>query len=164
MEDQRCRCLDASVYAFMVSVAACAHGVNDLKHWLFYSNHPWILPIASVCSHAVGTRLYQASKRSADGTFLTRLTALCPDSLAAAIADLFHTGLTSGNQESPFPIGACCCLSVFPSALSRVGLRMAAALPTGLFRVKLIFWVASGTFVSASHRPVASNSAAPRQC
>ena len=91
------------------------------------------------------TRLYQASKRSADGTFLTHLTALCPDSLAAAIADLFNTGLTSGNQESPFPTGVCCCLRVFPSALSRVGLRMAAALPTGLFRVKLIFWVASGT-------------------
>ena len=73
---------------YLAQVAACQHGMNALKHWLFCSNHPVVLRLACSCPHDKGTHPALSGKRSADGTFLTRLTALYPESLASAIAFL----------------------------------------------------------------------------
>ena len=83
-------------------MAACAHGMNACKSWLFCCNHPDVMRLASVCSHPKGTHPSLSGKRSSDGTFLTRLTALYPQSLADAIADIFKSALSVGEEEVPF--------------------------------------------------------------
>ena len=87
---------------YLAQVAACQHGMNALKHWLFCSNRPVVLQLASACPHAKGTHPALSGKPSADGTFLTRLTALYPESLASAIASLFSPALTVRSQLIPF--------------------------------------------------------------
>ena len=87
---------------YLASVAACAHGMNAFKSWLFCCNHPDVMRLASVCSHPKGTHPSLSGKRSSDGTFLTRLTALYPQSLANAIADIFKSALSVGEEEVPF--------------------------------------------------------------
>ena len=87
---------------YLASVAACAHGMNAFKSWLFCCNHPDVMLLASVCSHPKGTHPSLSGKRSSDGTFLTRLTALYPQSLANAIADIFKSALSVGEEEVPF--------------------------------------------------------------
>ena len=73
-----------------------------LKTWLFCSNHPDVQRLASVCSHPKGTHPPLSGKRSSDGTFLTRLTALYPQSLADAIAKIFGAAVSAGKEEIPF--------------------------------------------------------------
>ena len=89
---------------YLASVAACAHGMNAFKSWLFCCNHPDVRLLASVCSHPSpkGTHPSLSGKRSSDGTFLTRLTALYPQSLADAIADIFKSALSVGEEDVPF--------------------------------------------------------------
>ena len=87
---------------YLASVAACAHGMNAFKSWLFCCNHPDVMLLASVCSHPKGTHPSLSGKRSSDGTFLARLTALYPQSLADAVADIFKSALSVGKHEVPF--------------------------------------------------------------
>ena len=87
---------------YLASVAACAHGMNAFKSWLFCCNHPDVMRLASVCSHPKGTHPSVSGKRSSDGAFLTRLTALYPQSLANAIAQIFRSALSVGDELVPF--------------------------------------------------------------
>ena len=75
---------------YLASVAACAHGMDAFKSWLFCSNHPDVMRLAS---HPP-----LSGKRSSDGTFLTRLTALYPQSLADAIAKIFGSAVSLGKE------------------------------------------------------------------
>ena len=83
---------------YLASVAACAHGMDAFKSWLFCSNHPDVVRLASLCSHPKGTRPPLSGKRSSDGAFLTCLTALYPQSLA----DIFGSAVSLGKEEIPF--------------------------------------------------------------
>ena len=76
--------------------------MDAFKNWLFCSNHPDVLQLASFCSHPRGTHPPLSAKRSSDGTFLTRLTALYPQSLADAIAKIFGAAVSVGKEEIPF--------------------------------------------------------------
>ena len=87
---------------YLANVAACAHGMDAFKNWLFRSNHPDVQRLASSCSHPKGSHPPLAGKRSSDGTCLTRLTALCPQSLADAIANIFGFCGFSGRRGSAF--------------------------------------------------------------
>ena len=73
---------------FGASVAACSHGMDADKHWLFWSNRPCVAALASSCPHLKGFHRLLRSKRLPDGSWSTRLTATYPQSLAEAIAAL----------------------------------------------------------------------------
>ena len=94
--------MDAAVYALSCQRGGlCPRNECFHKSWLFCCNHPDVMHLASVCSHPKGTHPSLSGKRSSDGTFLTRLTALYPQSLANAIAQTFRSALSVGRELVP---------------------------------------------------------------
>ena len=76
-------------------LSACCVDLNADKRRPFVCNKPDILDVASVCTHAKGTRLSTLGKRQDDGTFLSRLTAEYPLNLAALLAAVVRPFVTS---------------------------------------------------------------------
>ena len=66
-------------------VAACQHGLDYRKSWLFVSNLSALESLASTCVHPPGAHVITSGRRSAQGTFLTRDTACYPASLCLNI-------------------------------------------------------------------------------
>ncbi|CAE7451467.1 unnamed protein product [Symbiodinium sp. CCMP2592] len=91
----------SSTLSFGAQVAACHHGMDVSKRWLFLSNRPDILDLASECHH--GSRAHKAvwGVRAADGSFLSRMTAAYPKSLAAALAALLGRYTSSQGRLLP---------------------------------------------------------------
>ena len=87
---------------FGAQVAACCHSMDVSKRWLFLSNRPGILKLASSCQH--GSRAHQKiwGSRADDGTFLSRLTAEYPSSLATSLAGFLSTYTSAGAAEIPW--------------------------------------------------------------
>ena len=90
-------------------VAACHHGLDVSKRWLFLSNQPSILDLASICQHPPSTHKNIWGRRAADGTFVSRLTAEYPESLAL--------GLATGNRCSRGRLSGPLCLLVWRTVL-----------------------------------------------
>ena len=72
------------------------------KRWLFLSNRPGILQLASSCPH--GSQAHQKiwGSRADDGTFLSRITAEYPSSLAASLAGFLSAYTSAGAAEVPW--------------------------------------------------------------
>ena len=89
-----------SVHApFSAHVAACAHGVNLAKAWVFWANQPVVEAFASVCTHSSGFHPSFAGKRLPDGSFASRHTACYPDSLASAIVSACVPFLSAQDRQ-----------------------------------------------------------------
>ena len=89
-----------SVHApFSAHVAACAHGVNLAKAWVFWANKPVVEAFASVCTHSSGFHPSFAGKRLPDGSFASRHTACYPDSLASAIMSACEPFLSAQDRQ-----------------------------------------------------------------
>ena len=82
--------------------AACQHGLDYRKSWLFVSNLSALESLASTCVHPPGAHVITSGRRSAQGTFLTRDTACYPASLCKAMAEHFRPLLSSHIGEIPF--------------------------------------------------------------
>ncbi|CAE7784998.1 unnamed protein product [Symbiodinium sp. CCMP2592] len=83
----------ASTLSFGAQVAACHHGMDVSKRWLFLSNRPEILGLASECHHGARAHFAVWGIRADDGSFLSRVTAAYPSSLAKVLAvswDVIH--------------------------------------------------------------------------
>ncbi|CAE6963186.1 unnamed protein product [Symbiodinium sp. CCMP2592] len=65
----------ASTLSFGAQVAACHHGMDVCKRWLFLSNRPEILDLASECHHGASAHKAVWGIRADDGSFLSRVTA-----------------------------------------------------------------------------------------
>ena len=117
----------AEATPYLASVAACARGMDAFKSWLFCSNHPDVMRLASLCSHPKGTHPPLSGKRSSDGTLLTRLTALYPQSLADAVARSSGLQFLWARRRYRFSSGSSFCLLVSPSLSQNTGLRMDVA-------------------------------------
>ncbi|CAE7286514.1 unnamed protein product [Symbiodinium sp. CCMP2592] len=91
----------SSTLSFGAQVAACHQGMDVSKRWLFLSNRPDILDLASECQH--GSRAHKAvwGIRADDGSFLSRMTAAYPKSLAAALAALLGKYTSSQGRLLP---------------------------------------------------------------
>ncbi|CAE7307255.1 unnamed protein product [Symbiodinium sp. CCMP2592] len=91
----------SSTLSFGAQVAACHHGMDVSKRWLFLSNRPGILDLASECHH--GSQAHKAvwGIRADDGSFLSRMTAAYPESLAAALAALLGRYTSSQGRLLP---------------------------------------------------------------
>ncbi|CAE7032378.1 unnamed protein product [Symbiodinium sp. CCMP2592] len=76
----------SSTLSFGAQVAACHHGMDVSKRWLFLSNRPDILELASECHQAKRAHKPVWGIRADDGSFLSRMTAAYPQSLAVALA------------------------------------------------------------------------------
>ena len=74
----------------------------SLRGGFFLSNRPGILKLASSCQH--GSRAHQKiwGSRADDGTFLSRLTAEYPSSLATSLAGFLSTYTSAGAAEIPW--------------------------------------------------------------
>ena len=83
-------------------MAACQHGLDYRKSWLFVSNLSALESLASTCVHPPGAHVITSGRRSAQGTFLTRDTACYPASLCKAMAEHFRSLLSSHIGEIPF--------------------------------------------------------------
>ena len=84
-----------STAPFLVDVAACAHGLDAAKSWLFATNVAALRSLASACQHPPKHHPPIAGRRLPDGTFASRLTARYPDSLAAGLISCLRVVLTS---------------------------------------------------------------------
>ena len=90
-----------STAPFLVDVAACAHGVDAAKSWLFATNVADLRSLASMCPHPPNHHPPLAGRRLPDGTFASRLTARYPDSLAAGLVSCLRAGITSSHGLAP---------------------------------------------------------------
>ena len=84
---------------FVIQVAACEHELDVAKHWMFSSNRPGILELASTCCHPPGSHKPIWGKRASDGSFLSRLTAQYPKSLADTMAKFLSACTTCQNRS-----------------------------------------------------------------
>ena len=76
-----------STTPYVIQVAACKHELDVAKHWMFSSNRPGLLDLASTCCHPSGSHRQIWGKRAADGSFFSRLTAQYPKALAETLAE-----------------------------------------------------------------------------
>ncbi|CAE7256654.1 unnamed protein product [Symbiodinium microadriaticum] len=90
-----------STTPYVIQVAACKHDLDVSKHWMFSSNCPGILELASSCSHSPGTHRPIWGQRAADGSFFSRLTAQYPKSLAEVLAAFLIGFTTRENRLLP---------------------------------------------------------------
>ena len=81
----------------LTNVAACTHGRDVYKAWLFASNVPDMVRIASDCPRPPHTHPPLAGKRLPDGSFATRQTAQYPLTLAQALVSVLRPWVTSGS-------------------------------------------------------------------
>ena len=84
---------------FGAAVAACQHGLDVYKSWLFWCNPPIIAALASVCPHVADYHVRLSGVRNPDGSFRTRDTACYPASLARSLAALCVPFLSIMDRE-----------------------------------------------------------------
>ena len=90
-------------------VAACQHGLDYRKSWLFVSNLSALESLASTCVHPPGAHVITSGRRSAQGTFLKAMAERFPPLLSSHIgeipflilAQLIATSPVLAYSESP---------------------------------------------------------------
>ena len=71
-----------------VVMAACVHGANWDKAWLFATSWDQLHQMAGLCSHPRGSHENVIGTRSSDGSFISRKTAEYPQQLAERFANI----------------------------------------------------------------------------
>ena len=91
----------ASTLPFAAQAAACRFGKNWRKIWQFVSNRAEIMQVALSCPHDYTSHQQIAGVKLPDGSWMSRITAEYPPSLAEALAHVMVPFVHRGSKLVP---------------------------------------------------------------
>ena len=87
------------ISASCVCIAACHHGMDIAKSWIFATSFSALRSLACTCTHSPGSHTHVQGTRDSTGQFLSRVTACYPASLADVFASTVEPLISKGQWD-----------------------------------------------------------------